>query len=276
MKRDSSELAIYDFRNYFLGRKYATNREIKDFYSKFRKNLSDADMRRIVYGLEKEKILYSSGSGVYCLFNKETNSDSRTKIQFNPVPSENLRKIKMEIWQKFPFVECIFWETRSLHEFMVQQPNTNLILLECEKGTEEAVFDHFNLVNIVPVFLDPDRAMMERYVISHSENLVISRMITRSPKIGKSKNGAYAKIEKILVDLLIDGDRFYMFQGSELVNIYEEVFNNFLINEDTLLNYARRRHAEERLKEFILQNTNLETRVFQRGGDHDFTALTNR
>lgn len=276
MKRNRSELAISEFRKKFDGKEFITNVEIKGFYSQFIPELNGADLRRIVYGLEKENILYTSGSGVFNLTTAETNSNYHTKQKFKPALSVNLMGIRKEIKQKFPLLDCILWETRILHDFMVQQPKINLLVLECEKGTEEAIFDHFNNRQIIPVYLDPDQTLMERYVLSLNEVMLISKMVSRSPKVEKYKNAAYAKIEKILIDLLVDEDRFYMYQGSELVNIYETVFANFFINEDTLITYASRRHAVEKLRFFIFNKTNLDLRIFKRGENHDLTELTNR
>ena len=265
MKRNRTELVLKDFQQEFNGKKFLSNSEIADFYNRAKNSLSNADLRRIVYGLKKEGILFSSGSGIYTLENIESKTNYTTKKTFKPNLSEKLNGIRTEFRQVFPFIESVLWESRVLHEFMNQQPRINLLVLECEKGTEEAVFDHFNSNQLAPVYLHPDRTMMERYVLTQNEALLVSKLTARSPKIGKDRNAAYAKIEKILIDLLVDNERFYIYQGLELVNIYNAAFTEFLINEDTLINYAKRRNAEERLRNFILTRTNLELRIFQNG-----------
>jgi hypothetical protein len=275
MKRNINELALEAFLEKSAGIKYISNSGIADFYSSSGANLSGADLRRIVYGLEKEGILTSSGSGVFDIQDVRHKAGFVSKKRFEPVLSKEISGVKEEISKTFPFIQIVFWETRILHEFMIQQPNINLILLECEKGTDEAVFAALNGSKFGPVYLNPDRTLMERYVLLQPEALLVSRLISRSPKIGNKDRMAYAKIEKILVDLLVDEDRFYMYQGSELANIFEAVFTRYLINQDSLITYAKRRHAEDKLKEFILTKTNLELRIFSKGEKYDLSTLKN-
>ena len=57
--------------------------------------------------------------------------------------------------------------------------------------------------------------------------------------MGKKISGVpYAKIGKILVDILVDDEKFYVFQGQELVSIFENVFANYWIDEKSLFRYA--------------------------------------
>jgi hypothetical protein len=143
-----------------------------------------------------------------------------------------------------------------------------MIILEAEKGTEESVFSHLNGNSLVPVYLAPDHTFVDRYVFKQPESIIVSRLISRAPRGQKGKHIQYAKIEKILIDLLVDQDRFYIYQGHGLSVIYENVFEKYLINEDSLLNYAKRRTAIEKLKTFIQNQTKIELREFQEGLDN--------
>ncbi len=150
---------------------------------------------------------------------------------------------------------------------MLHQPVHHDVIIETEKGTEDSVFNKLSEKSPGRTFLDPDRVMMERYVLQQSEAILISKLITQTP-VGKKVNGVpYAKIEKILVDILVDEEKYFIFQGRELVSIYENVFYGYLMDEKSMLRYAGRRKAMDKLKQFILNQTQIEFRLFD-GDSH--------
>ena len=58
-------------------------------------------------------------------------------------------------------------------------------------------------------------------------------------------------METILIDLLLDDSYLYVYQGHELINIFENTSRYYQINEKRLLRYARRRSAIPQLINFI-------------------------
>jgi hypothetical protein len=68
-------------------------------------------------------------------------------------------------------------------------------------------------------------------------------------------------LEKILVDLFCDPKLYFAFQGQQLVKIFEGALAKYVINYSRLLNYAKRRHREDALKEFLLEQPGLHNEV---------------
>ncbi len=124
------------------------------------------------------------------------------------------------------------------------------------------MFNHFVSLGISPTFLDPDRTTIDRYVGIQDESIIVSKVISQSPKRQKGSLQSYAKLEKILVDILVDENKYYVYQGQELSTIFENAFDTFIINQDSMLRYAGRRTAQDKLKRFILNKTNLKLRVY--------------
>jgi len=136
-------------------------------------------------------------------------------------------------------------------------PATNLVLIETEGEAAESVFNFLNGRYEGSVFLEPDRMMVERYVLTKSQSMIVSPLITQAPR--QVVDGIpYPKIEKILVDLFVDDETFFVYQGRELVTIYESVFNRHPIGEKTLFRYAGRRNARRELETFINTKTDIE------------------
>ena len=124
------------------------------------------------------------------------------------------------------------------------------------------MFNHFISLGVRPTFLDPDRMTMDRYVGVQDESIIVSKLVSQSPKRQKGSLVCYAKLEKILVDILVDENKYYVYQGRELSSIFENAFKTFVINQDSMLRYAGRRTAQDKLKLFILNKTNLKLRVY--------------
>lgn len=259
MKKEKIDLRINDFEKEFLNIQNIPKKDIKEFYFQWYPNLTDQTFRRVIYSLEKNNVITSSGSGMYYIFFNKYSS----KKKFVPSFSKYIEELNLKTKTAFPYVNYLIWETRILGEFMIHQPGQNQIILETEKGTEESIFNSLSEEYKGIVFLDPDRLTIERYVLDQPETILISKMVTQTP-MGRKVNGVpYAKIEKILLDLLVNDNRYYIFQGKELVAIYENVFSRYLIDEKSLLRYAGRRKAIPKLKQFILEKTNIEIAGFK-------------
>lgn len=139
---------------------------------------------------------------------------------------------------------------------MVHQPSQNVLIVEIEKEVRESAFNHLSQQNSGKVFLEPDRVMMERYVLRQPNSIIVTRLITQSPR--KVFHGfPYPKLEKILADISMDTDKYFFFQGEELVHIFENAFSSVWVNEKTLFRYASRREASLKLRHFI----NVQTRI---------------
>ncbi len=64
------------------------------------------------------------------------------------------------------------------------------------------------------------------------------------------------------MDILVDENKYFIYQGQELVSIFENVFGHYLIDENSLLRYAGRRNAVPKLKQFIRAQTQIDLRRF--------------
>ena len=73
----------------------------------------------------------------------------------------------------------------------------------------------------------------------------------------KVNNIPCPRIEKILVDIYADDEKFYVFQGQELIHIFETVFDRYQISEKALFRYAERRKVGTKLHTFITRKTKI-------------------
>lgn len=258
MKNNNADTSDLDLFVQFSDRETVRKDELHKFYRSRDPELTEQAFRRILYSLKKQRIVLPLGAGVYALSKP---SASNSKSIFAPRLSSAIQELGLFLNKQFPYAQYAIWETSTLHEFMIHQPGSSQIILEIEKTACESVFNQLKEHPSVNAFLEPDRLTIERYISSSPESVLVLKLITQSPKL--NKNGiSFARLEKILVDIFADEDRFYTFHGQELINIFENAFSTYWINTKTMFRYAGRRKATDRLKEFINKQTKIELSAY--------------
>jgi hypothetical protein len=237
------EVYLHEFSQYFADREEISKSELRLFYTAKNPLMTIQEFRRHLYALEKMEVLTPFGRGQYAFLKK--------KRKWQPHPSPFLEEICNSISIQFPYIEYQIWETSELNEFMVHQPIRNHIILESEKMSLDALFSF--LIEKFPgrVYLEPDRAMIERYAYQQPVSVFVCKWISQAPRDRRYPGIPYAKLEKILVDLFVDRDRYFIFQDGELETIYKYIFSNYLLDKKSMFRYAGRRNASVKLKEFI-------------------------
>jgi hypothetical protein len=103
------------------------------------------------------------------------------------------------------------------------------------------------------VFLQPAKESIDRYVLPKEGSIVVITLITRAPTLILD-DITVPSLEKILVDTFCDQELYFIYSGSELMNIYRYAYKKYAINFSRLLTYAERRKRKTEIREFIIQN----------------------
>ena len=260
MRENDEKIDAADLRNTFSGFQSVQKSDLRNYYKQHSQAATEQSFRRFLYRLEKLEIIAPIGAGVYA-FHGQTSPMTTKKKHFSPNWSQELGKLNEMFQKAFPYARYLIWETRVLHEFMLLQPGQNIYILETEKDVCESVFNFLSQEYSGRTFLDPTRATMERYVLPQPDSILISRLVTESPK--RTVRGIpFPKLEKILVDIFAEEDIYYFFRGEELARIFENAFSTYLVSEKTLFRYARRRKVSAKLRQFIREHTQIELLLF--------------
>ena len=103
------------------------------------------------------------------------------------------------------------------------------------------------------MLLQPDKESVDRYVLPKEGSIVIIPLITRAPTLVLDDTDV-PSLEKILVDTFCDQELYFIFSGSELINIYRYAYKKYALNFSRLLSDAERRKRKSEIREFIIQN----------------------
>ena len=89
--------------------------------------------------------------------------------------------------------------------------------------------------------------------------IVVGKLISEAPMGQKEKWNT--RIEKLLVDVITNSILLSSVSEAELINIYEGAFAKYAIDESCMFRYAKRRGAENKIREFIKEKTNVQLKV---------------
>ncbi|QRQ99499.1 DUF6577 family protein [Dyadobacter sandarakinus] len=185
--------------------------------------------------------LVRKGRGSYAVASNESILSS-----FTPTLPEELSEIGQRLGRKFPLITTCVWTTSVLHSFVMQQPTITYWLVEVERDEVDAIFN-FILNDLfinglsIPIIRSDDLALMERYTHGRSIMLLVKPLISEAPLRKNDDELNVPTAEKIIVDLVADANVFG-FLVEELPSLFADLSHRFLLNQDRLRRYARRRH----------------------------------
>jgi len=229
----------------FDSKKLLTRNELRSWLEGVYPDVSKETLNWRIHTLKSKGILESPGRGMYRLAVRE---------DFTPVFSNLSKRIASMLNRELPLVNVCIWETRWLNTWMELQPAYNWTLVEAEKDALPAIFNHLTGLS-KKIYLQPNRSVMELYVLSLNEAVIVKPLISEAPLMQGGKITT-ATPEKILVDIVAEPDIFVAQQG-ELEHIFQNIFSQILVHQNRLLRYARRRKKEEHVLKFIPENRQL-------------------
>lgn len=232
--------------NAFQDKKLLTKSELRAWLEGVYPEVSEETLNWRIHDLKSKGILESPGRGMYRMATRE---------EFTPVFSNLSRRIAAMLAKELPLVKVCIWETRWMNAWMELQPAYNWTLVEADKDALDAIFNHLTGLS-KKVYLQPSRSIMELYVLSLNEAVIVKPLVSEAPLMREGKITTAAP-EKILVDIAAEPEIFVGQQG-ELEHIFENMFSQILIHQNRLLRYARRRKQEERVMKLIPANLNPE------------------
>lgn len=230
-----------DLINFLSKNPTITTQEFLNFYRQFNPDLPINTLRWRIYELKQQGIIYSPKRGLYTLNKKEL---------FQPTPTQRMEEIAKLLKKKFPYVRFSIYPTQWIGSLSNHVYQTNNIVVEIDADVLEATF-HF-LKELFPnTFLSPEQEMYDYYILPQEENIIISRLHVDAP-LNKIRENYYTpKLEKLIVDLVINDPVILPIGTAEVEIIITNALDTHNINYSTLTRYANKRNAKQRLGKLI-------------------------
>ena len=221
-----------------------------DLFHSFRASgykLSSASFFKKLQEMLKTEEIIRVGRNVYCL-------PSEDKVIYEHQYSDLSLELADILNENYPYMAFTLFELIQLNDFVNHQIAHNVIYISVDSEVTDFVFDKLKQLYPGKVLLNPTVELYHQYWTDNM--IIIGKLTTEAPK--SKKVAWHTKLEKLLVDIMADSLIQASVGESEYSTIYEDAFNQYLVDESCMFRYAKRRNADKKIRKFICEKTNIE------------------
>ena len=211
--------------------------DLKRYFSEKGIKFEEDTLKKYLYLLKKNKVMYPAGRGWYSNIQKE--------FELNIKPTEKIIKLLIG---KFPFLEFSCWSTEQLKGFFHHLPSQFITFIYADKDFLSTLRD-FLSENDYNIYLNPSKIEAEKFIELKTKPIILRPSV--SSRISKDKN--LTKIEKILVDLFMETKKISLIDKDEYIKIVSNIILNYRINMAEMLDYAHNRKTKDEIKKLFLE-----------------------
>ena len=180
--------------------------------------------------LKAEKVIFDAGYGCYSIVAKS----------FKLPTIEREQDIAQFIKREFPLVtDFVVWDTKALQSFYHHTQTHHITFVEVEKDLLSSVYDklYLKFKNV----LKENRSKAFFKVFDVARNPVVVRgLVSRSPR-----DGHVPVLEKILIDMFMDLEKYNYIGRSDYLEIWRELIQEYRMDIRIIHSYSKRRKCLE-------------------------------
>lgn len=217
-----------------------TRQELFQRFQELRPDLNDSTFRWILYGLQKEQVMFRVGRDEYSL-------QSREAILYRPLYTDAAQNVIRFLENRFPGLVFVVFESVLLNEFLNHQIAQNTIYIQAEKDLSTFVFDVLRDDGYGNVLYRPDSWELDRYWSNGC--IVVQNLISQAPLSAETPHEITA--EKMLVDILAEKSIAMTFSPAELPAVFRNIARAYQVDWNRVLRYAGRRGKADVVRQFM-------------------------
>lgn len=143
---------------------------------------------------------------------------------------------------------CV-WSVTAINPLLIHQRLRRLTLVEVGRNDQRMVFERLRSERFRNVILDTDTRLVVDHVGDSDFDVVVRSLVVKAP-LEDSKKGI-PSLEKIIVDLFVDGQVLLGIGSSDLDHLIGLAFSEYTIDVRALRSYAHRRATWNKLLTYI-------------------------
>ena len=213
-------------------------------------HLGESSFKVLLQKLLNEGEISRIGRNAYCVTEGRYNS-------YGYQYSDLAINIANNMEQKYPHLDFSIFELIQLNEFLNHQIAHNVVYVSVEEDLSPFVFEFLKELYPGKVLLNP--TVEEYHTYWYDNMIVVNKLVSEAPK-GTQENWK-VRIEKLLVDLLTSKLLRSSVSDAEVPEIYQEIFDKYIVDESCMFRYAKRRAADKKIRKFIKEETNIKLRL---------------
>ena len=248
-----NEKIIFKIKNKYPEKRVFRRIELYQFIKEnISPELKESTFKWRLHLLKKANLLISIKRGVFEIAQKKS---------YKPYIDNKIKRIANLVTKEFYEISYCIWNSNWFNQFSTHQANSNIVFIETEKELVMPVFYLLNDKGYKNIYIDPDKIIMETYLLENTESIIIKTMISKSP-VQLLQKIKIPKIEKIMVDLISNNkNHLVTYQGMELITIYKNMLDDITINFSTLISYSKRRRKEKIIKKILIEDLGIKKEV---------------
>ena len=143
------------------------------------------------------------------------------------------------IRSQYPLIKICVYNGETFAPLQHHLAFNQATYIEVERDSVETVFHYLQDAGY-EIYRTPNEQMSYDYVDIKKKIVIVKPLVTQAPLM--KQNGCYVPmLEKLLVDIRADKDFYYM-QGIEATYMTETARKMYMLNEEKLQRYAKRRN----------------------------------
>jgi hypothetical protein len=220
----------------FADKTVISREDLKLFYRSVNPDIKDQSFDWLIYHLCHGKIIRRVARNSFILYN-----DDYALAEYRAGFSGEAEHIINRLSDRYPLLSFSVWETVQLNEFVNHQMGRNCIFVEAEKPLEQSVFEALREEFALPVLYKPSKN--DLYLYAGQTTITVLPLTSEAP-VREHR----ATIEKILADLYANALVGGIVSPSEYLTVFDEALSKYIVNQNALLRYARRRGKADEIK----------------------------
>ena len=223
--------------DYAKDKYYFPINDLKRYFTEKGIKFEEDTLKKYLYLLKKNKVIYPAGRGWYSNIQKE--------FYLNIEPTAKITKLLMG---KFPLLEFSCWSTEQLKGFFHHLPSQFVTFIYTDKDFLSTLRD-FLTENYYNIYLNPSKIEAEKFLELKTKTIILRP--SASSRVSKEKN--LTKIEKIIVDLFMEMKKISLMDKDEYIKIISNIILNYRINMAEMLDYAHNRKIKDEIKNLFIE-----------------------
>lgn len=225
----------------------------RDFYDAYEARFGKQNKYALEYALRKA---VADGS-IFHVGRDQYAADKKRRSYVHKY-SEAASGVAAKIQEEYPSIDFRIFELTQMNAFVNHLFAHNTIFVSVENDMIDFVFDTLRGDYPGRVMLKPRYEEYNRYLTD--DQIVVLRLPSEAPK-GTEKPWN-SRLEKILVDITVDKLLSRVVSGAEYNTIFTEAFERYLIDQKTMMRYAKRKGAGEKFKQCLEKYLQLHTEEY--------------
>lgn len=183
--------------------------------------------------------IHQVGRGLYSFISKP---------EYTPILSLKAKRLFNRVQELVPELEIVVWETNMLTEIMSLPVDKQYIFFHTKR--DKIDFLYANMLDFSkPVFPNPNKEVIETYLLPLNEAIVLLPLSTQTP-VMMLNDFKTKTIEGLLVSACLV-ENILVPIGIDLNQLFTAAFSKYNVNESKLLRYAGRRDRRTEINEIL-------------------------